>query len=440
MPSFLAATYFANTMLNKYALFTIYISFIIIFPYAVFGANEVSQDTTITLTIDGNPKEKIVPDDIKSFSQPVPYLIYNPDYKSEIESTPMCLNKSQPCLLTSTLRQAYTTQSKIYSTINTHAIQSYVEDVARKLNIDPINARLKFNTQTNAVEELTPHEDGITINVEKTTQNIEQILQSDTTPKSQSIELSYTKEPAKITSKNAKDLGIKELIGKGVSNFSGSTKNRIHNITTASERFDGLVIAPNEEFSFTSILGPVDGEHGYKEELVIKDNETKPEFGGGICQVSTTIFRGAIFTGMKITKRRNHSYPVHYYIPTGFDATVYVPNPDLRFINNTPGYILLNVEMHGNELTFNYYGTKDGRKVIMDGPHITDRQPDGAMKTYFTQTVTDKNGEIIINDTFKSDYKSPNDYPHPGDVAKLTNKPNNWSKKEWSDYKKQNGL
>ena len=189
-----------------------------------------------------------------------------------------------------------------------------------------------------------------------------------------------------------------------------------------------------------SILGPVDGEHGYKEELVIRDNETKPEYGGGICQVSTTVFRGAIYTGMKITQRRNHSYPVHYYTPTGFDATVYIPAPDLRFINNTPGHILLNMEMDDTKLIFKYYGTDDGRTTEMDGPHVTERQENGAMKTYFTQTVTDKVGTIIVHDILKSNYKSPDDYPHPGDVAKLTSKPDNWSKSQWKDYKIANGI
>ena len=263
-------------------------------------------------------------------------------------------------------------------------------------------------------------------------------MQRDQAP--QTIELIYEATPAKVTYANAHELGIIELIGEGRSNFKGSTLSRIHNIQTAAKRFDGLVIAPNEEFSFTTILGPVDGEHGYKEELVIRDNETKPEYGGGICQVSTTVFRGAIFTGMKITQRHNHSYPVHYYTPTGFDATVYVPKPDLRFVNNTPGHLLLAVETVGTELIFKYYGTKDNRSVLMEGPFVTDRQPDGAMKTYFTQKVTDKDGKVIIDDVFKSNYKSPNDYPHPGDVAKLDSKPDNWSKKQWDDYKAANGL
>jgi len=410
-------------------------------PNFVFAINTQKLDEDIiTLTIDNVPKEYITLSDITNFTHNIPFLVYDPHYSSEIEKISLCINNTQPCLLTATTRQSFTLHNKTHTTTDTEKIKIFVDDIARKINTDPNNARLKFNPDTQTTEEITSHTDGIIIDTDKTTQKIINLVQKDVNKLPQTMELDYMKTPATITSTTAKNLGITELIGQGISNFRGSTKSRIHNITTAAKRFDGLVIAPNEEFSFVSILGPVDGEHGYKEELVIRDNETKPEYGGGICQVSTTVFRGAIYTGMKITQRRNHSYPVHYYAPTGFDATVYIPAPDFRFINNTPGYILLNTEIDGTKLIFNYYGTNDNRHVEMDGPHVTERQNNGAMKTYFTQIVKDVNGKIIIDDIFKSNYKSPDDYPHPGDVAKLTTKPDNWSKKQWNDYKTHNGL
>ncbi len=422
-------------------IFISYITFTIFVPSVVFAASFPNNNLTVTnLIIDGKIKEHLTLSDITTFTHKLPILLYDSDYVSEIEKNSLCANKTEPCLLTASTRQSFTSHKETFTTVDSSAIKTFVDDIARKINTDPTNAKLHFDTATNTITELAHHTDGITINTQKTIDDITKLLENDITNFPKILELSYNKVPATVTSKNAKKLGITELIGQGVSNFTGSTKSRIHNITTASKRFDGLVIAPNEEFSFTSILGPVDGEHGYKEELVIKDNETKPEFGGGICQVSTTAFRGAIFTGLKITQRHNHSYPVHYYLPTGFDATVYVPSPDLRFVNNTPNYILINIKVDGHNLIFNYYGTKDGRTVVMDGPHVTDRQPDGSMKTYFTQKVTDKTGHTIIDDVFKSNYKSPKDYPHPGDVAKLTKKPDNWSKTQWKKYKAENGM
>ncbi len=414
---------------------------IVFIPNIVFATNILDNDIVVTnLTIDGKVKEHLTLSDITTFTHKLPIILYDKNYNSEIEKNSLCINKTEPCLLTSSIRQSFTSHKETLTTINLPAIKTFVDDMARKIDTNPINAKLYFDTNTNTITELSPHNDGITLDTQKTISDITKILKNDITKFPKTLELSYKKIPAKVTDKNTKELGITTLIGQGVSDFTGSTKSRIHNITTASERFNGLVIAPNEEFSFTSVLGPVDGEHGYKEELVIKDNETKPEFGGGICQVSTTAFRGAVFTGLKITQRHNHSYPVHYYLPTGFDATVYVPSPDLRFINNTPNYILINIKIDGHKLIFNYYGTDDGRKVIVDGPHVINRQPDGSMKTYFTQTVIDKTGHVIIDDIFKSNYKSPKDYPHPGDVAKLTKKPDNWSKSQWKRYKTENGI
>lgn len=398
-----------------------------------------AENAAIALTLNGTVKDTITQKDYAAFLLHDPHRVHAPGYHSEIEQLPACgaSDVNNLCILTGTVAEAFTTKIlSSASTVNTDAVTAYVTDLARRINTDPVNARLRFDSTTHTLEEIAPHNDGIAVDVDDTVAHIAAALTGKSIPSS--IELVAMTMPARVTRDNADSLGIKELLGSGTSNFRGSTRARIHNITTAANRFDGIVIAPNEEFSFVSILGPVDGKHGYTEELVIKDNETKPEFGGGICQVSTTVFRGAINTGMKITQRRNHSYPVSYYTPIGFDATVYVPSPDLRFTNNTPGHVLLNFSIIGTEITFNFYGTADGRTVTMDGPHVTDRQPDGAMKAHFTQNVVSANGDTLISDTFRSNYKSPNDYPRPGDVAKLTEKPDDWSKKQWEDHLAKN--
>lgn len=227
-------------------------------------------------------------------------------------------------------------------------------------------------------------------------------------------------------------LGISALVAEGTTDFRGSTSSRIHNINRALEQFQGLLIEPGEEFSFVENLGEVDGEHGYLPELVIKYDRTEPEYGGGICQVSSTLFRAAINAGLKITERKNHAYPVSYYRPYGMDATIYIPSPDLRFVNNTPGHLLIRAEIAGTKLSFRLYGTDDGRDVAIDGPHVLESNPDGSMKTTFSQTVTDASGETVIADEFKSSYKSPDLFPHPEDI--LTEKPDDWSKKQWQEY------
>lgn len=206
-------------------------------------------------------------------------------------------------------------------------------------------------------------------------------------------------------------LGLTALLAHGETDFAGSPKNRIHNITVGASRYHGLLLPPDTEFSFNSFLGPVDGEHGFKPELVIKNHLTIPEFGGGLCQVSTTAFRAAVESGLKITARRNHAYAVRYYGVPGFDATIYPPYTDLRFLNNTPGYILIQTKITGTKLAFDFWGTSDGRQVTIDGPTPYQRQSNGAVKATLKQKVA-KDGQVVFEDTFYSNYKSPELFPH----------------------------
>jgi len=166
------------------------------------------------------------------------------------------------------------------------------------------------------------------------------------------------------------NLQIKEIIGTGHSSFTGSPSNRRKNIQTGANALQGILIKPNEEFSLIKTLGAIDASAGYLPELVIKDNKTVPEFGGGLCQIGTTIFRTALSSGLPITMRQNHSYRVSYYEPAGTDATIYDPLPDFRFINDTGNYILIQARIENNDLYFDFWGTKDGRVATTTYPTI----------------------------------------------------------------------
>lgn len=195
----------------------------------------------------------------------------------------------------------------------------------------------------------------------------------------------------------------------GESNFVGSPRNRVHNITVGAQRYHGLLIPPRAEFSFNEFLGPVTAAAGFKPELVIKHNQTIPEFGGGLCQVSTTVFRGALNAGLPITERRNHAYIVRYYGTPGFDATIYPPSTDLKFRNDTPGFLLLQVRIEGTHLAVELWGTSDGRQVEIVGPSVYNRQPDGSARATLTQKIT-RDG-ATNEQVFYSRYRSPNLFP-----------------------------
>ena len=423
------------------------IFFLILCPGIVSAYSSVSKNSLpadilekipneFNLVVNGTsyPINKV---DIGNLLEEKNLLSFDKNYSSEIENTNICqYNSSLICRLSFPYKNQDHIK-KIYNfEISNEALENFIEDLARKVNKDPVDA--KFKVENGKVTAFSLSSPGLKLNKQKSLEQLKEYLLAQNFSKS--LELSTQKIQPEISSDSQDNLGIDSLIGSGESNFAGSPKNRIYNIKVATNRFNGVLIKPGEEFSFVKILGEVDGEHGYLPELVIKHDKTEPEFGGGICQVSTTTFRAAINSGLEITARRNHAYPVSYYNPQGMDATVYVPRPDLRFINNTPGYILIETQIEGTKLIFNFYGTDDGRRVNIIGPKILSRESDGSMKTTFTQQVFDKNDKLIREDVFNSNYDSPNKYPHPGSETVLTKKPSDWSSNEWKEYKKAHGM
>jgi vancomycin resistance protein YoaR len=229
--------------------------------------------------------------------------------------------------------------------------------------------------------------------------------------------------------------GVKEIIGIGESNFRGSTTNRKHNIRTGAAALNGIVIPAGETFSTIKSLGAIDGEHGYKQELVIKGNKTKPEYGGGLCQVGSTVFRAALNSALPVVERQNHSYRVPYYerdgagktIGPGKDATIYDPSPDLKFVNDTGHPVIVMNEIEGLTLRFIFWGVKDGRSQVQSPVRVynetapppkqlieTDDLPPGKVKctetphagadAVFTYTITYADGKEKKKD-FRSHYK-----------------------------------
>ncbi|MFH0955825.1 MAG: VanW family protein [Candidatus Falkowbacteria bacterium] len=237
------------------------------------------------------------------------------------------------------------------------------EQVASKIDQKPIEA--KFEISNGKVSKFQNGQDGLALNMEATLIKIE----NEITASSQ-IELVVEIQPALVKAGNINNFGIKEIIGVGTSNFAGSPANRRHNIKVGAVAVNGTLIKSGEEFSLLKTLGEVSSSTGYLPELVIKEGETIPEYGGGLCQIGTTMFRAVIGSGLPVTMRRNHSYRVAYYEPAGTDATIYDPWPDFRFINDTPAYILIQQKISGDIISFEFWGTKDGRQVENTKPTI----------------------------------------------------------------------
>lgn len=385
----------------------------------------------------GDDKDNAIPFYLKDFLNWNYEVVYDANYISEIEDPFIShqgdLLKNSYLELTQTFDEKlhYRKSSNIY--IKEDEVKQFLESISKDINQDSINARFKIDSETKKISVLERSQEKIELEIDGSFQKIKNTLIDN-------FDISYipleiNKSPAEISSENPEQYQIKELIGIGESDFTGSSSTRIHNIKTGAKRFDGLVLKPEEEFSFTTILGEVDETTGYKEELVIKKNQTVPEYGGGICQISTTMFRGALNSGMKITERHNHSYPVHYYDPPGTDATIYVPRPDLKFKNNTGNYLLLQTEMNEKDKKFfiNFYSKEDLYEVELEGPEVTERTADGKLRTSLKQIVKNKKtGKEIFQDIFKSFYDNPDNYPSPDKI--ILNKPEDWSGKQWDEY------
>ncbi len=245
------------------------------------------------------------------------------------------------------------------------------------------------------------------------------------------LDAAVLEQPGLVFKEGLPDLEIKELLSTGLSDFGGSPSNRIHNIKTGMKRFNGVVIKKDSDFSFNDQLGEVDGAHGFLPELVIKGPDTIPEFGGGLCQTSTTAFRAALYAGLPILERRNHSYAVSYYVwplGWGFDATIYIGVVDLKFKNDTPGDILVQTYTDGTHAYYKFYGIKDNRTIEVGDSVVTGYRspppakmietsslPAGVKKVkenahtgltaYFTRDVTYESGETV-SEKFTSVYQA----------------------------------
>lgn len=312
------------------------------------------------------------------------------------------------------------------------AINAFVENLAPSIERNPQEP--KFTFENGKVSEFQPALDGIKIDSEGfkklLIESIEALSLSQN--KTMNIDVPVIKVSSDISTNDVNDFGIKELIGRGASTYYHSIPSRVHNVSLSASRINGTLVKPGETFSFNQTLGEVSRATGYQQAYIISEGRTILGDGGGVCQVSTTLFRALLDAGLPIVERQAHAYRVSYYeqdSPPGLDATVYSPSPDLKFTNDTPGYILIEAIANPTNysLIFELYGTSDGRFSKISKPVVTGVSapppdlyqddptlPSGTVKQVdwkawgakvsFNYIVT-RGGEELINKTFVSNYK-----------------------------------
>jgi vancomycin resistance protein YoaR len=250
---------------------------------------------------------------------------------------------------------------------NRSAVDNALSDIASQVDVPATDALFQF--QNGRVVSFRPSSTGRSLNRDEANTRLSQAFYTagQTGQQRMSILMPIETVAPNIATDQANTFGVNELIGSGYSEFAGSIAGRIHNIALAAGRINGILIKPGETFSFNDAVGDISAATGYQSAYIIKDGHTVLGDGGGVCQVSTTLFRAALAAGLPIIERHAHDYRVHYYEEAGFkpglDATVYAPTYDLKFRNDTPAAILIQArtDMTNLSLTFDLYGTSDGR-------------------------------------------------------------------------------
>jgi vancomycin resistance protein YoaR len=296
--------------------------------------------------------------------------------------------------------------------LDSKAIAAYVSDFAAKTDRNAQNAALTVSN--GAVVVAQESHDGIKLDRDDALKQITEAITMPGAKRDLILKADVTK--AAISSETLASLGLTERISTATTYFPGSPYNRLTNVRVGASHFNGVILAPGEQFSFGKILGYVGPENGYTPGLVILNNHEEKAYGGGLCQVSSTAYRAALLAGLPINERYNHSFAISYYtapygVP-GVDATIYYPAVDMKFTNDTGHYIFIQTHMAGSTLTFDYYGTKTKSGQIR-GPFFVDGNSDETKPstTVFYRDVLDLAGNVTKTDTVTTHYKSSLDYP-----------------------------
>lgn len=320
--------------------------------------------------------------------------------------------------------------------INTEYIDEILSHLSQSIDVAASDALFQFDDGKVTVFQIS--KEGRQLDIVESKEEILRLIASvekqtyHDNPTEFNIQLPVKPLLPRITTENSNNFGIRELLGVGSSTFRGSIPGRVHNVILAAKKLNGHLMPPGTTFSFNETLGDVSASTGFQPAYIIKDGRTVLGDGGGVCQVSTTIFRAALYSGLPIIERHAHAYRVSYYEQDsgpGLDATVFAPGYDLKFKNDTSNYILIQTKANAQNYTliFEFYGTSDGRKVEVTKPVILSQTapppdlyqddptlPKGVVKQVdwkawgakvnFDYKVV-RNNEVMVQEKFFSNYR-----------------------------------
>ncbi len=304
-------------------------------------------------------------------------------------------------------------------------LRGQVQRWAAELAREPRDAELTFDPKSSEISVVSPSQIGRELNVDAT---IEAIRQAALSPERTAVLPLALVEPA-VNMHAIDRIVLRDVVAEGTTNFKGSSADRVHNIAVAAAAVDNTVVPPGAVFSFNQAIGDVSAEYGYRDSLIIWGDRTAVGIGGGVCQVSTTVFRAAYYGGFPIEERWNHGYIVSWYGTPGLDATIYTPTIDLKFRNNTDNFIVVKSEMDEarGTLTFKIYGEKPPWEVEVTGPEVLKETPppppvyqrdnslapgqvrqvewaSKGMDVVWRRVIRDNDGNVLRDEALRSNY------------------------------------
>jgi vancomycin resistance protein YoaR len=300
------------------------------------------------------------------------------------------------------------------------AADAWFVQLAASVGRVPVDA--DFAVTSNGIR-IVPAKPGLSLNVPATAQNL---LAAALTPTSRIADAVVVEQQPARTTADAKAMGITGVVSSFETTFGGIA-NRIHNVEVVSHLVDRQLIAPGKEWSFNGATGARTAAKGFLVAPVIINGELSTGLGGGVCQVSTTVFNAAYEAGLKIAERTNHALYISHY-PLGRDATVDYPSVDLRFVNDTGHWLLMRTFVSSSSLVVNLYGTPAGRRVVsttsplvVTGPAPVKKVRDPTLKkgekvvetpgvpsqsTSVERKVYNAAGKLLYDDVFYSSYRA----------------------------------
>ncbi|MEX1071524.1 MAG: VanW family protein [Anaerolineales bacterium] len=325
-------------------------------------------------------------------------LSINPGGNYENNPDPLILQPETLATMLSIERIETDTSAQYQIGLEANELGALLAGFAPEVAAGPENARFIFNDETRQLEVVRAAVVGRTLNLQASIEYVNQQLAEG----AHQIDLQYDYTNPEIRDNaRAEDLGIAQLVSEQTTYFNGSSDARIQNIQTAAARFHGLLVPPQAIFSMVENIGDISLDSGFAEALIIFGDRTIKGVGGGVCQVSTTLFRTVFFGGFPIIERYPHAYRVGYYEINpggpnlvGLDATVYAPIVDFKFQNDTDNWLLMEtyVDGPGRTITWKFYSTSDGRTVEWDTTGV--RNIEDALDPVYEENPELSKGEV----------------------------------------------